>query len=398
MTAFEKNILEKINKNLWAAILVIGFITGCILRFTMRYFVSIDSYGCYLLWFDEIVSTGRIKGIGTQIGDYNVLYQTIISFLSYLPLTPLYIYKGFSIAFDLLVSVLVGMFVFDRKNAKNYLAGSIAFSCIWLAPVVALNSSMWAQCDMIYTAFILLSLYRLRKEKYISAFVLLGIAFAFKLQSVLILPFYLFYWFKKKNFSFLHFPIVPAIMWITTLPGIIGGRSLLSGFELYIYQTDEFHWAVVNYPSVWLSMVANFVPNCYDYIYPIAMVTTVSALAGWMVYVLSKRRVLSDNAFISLALLLTYTAVFFLPSMHERYGFIYEILAIVYVFKNKKSAAPCILLQLISVCTYSRYLFGSDINLILLTGMNLTAYLWYAYLFINELSSCEEEQDTLTQE
>lgn len=386
MTKLEQKCLKKCTDNLWLVILIFAFLAGCLLRITMRYFVSVDSLGCYLAWYDEIVATGRIKGIGTQIGDYNVLYQTIISLLSYLPIIPLYLYKGLSICFDLAVSVLVGLFIFDRKGDRNYLAGSLAFSFIWLAPVVALNSSMWAQCDMIYTFFVLLSLYRLQKEKYISSFVLLGFAFAFKLQAILILPFYLFWYFKEKKFSLLHFLIVPAVMWLTTLPGILGGRSLFSGFELYLYQTDEFHWAVVNYPSIWLSLAPNFVPDSYDYIYPVAMVVTVAALAGWMIYALAKKAAFKQDTFLLFALVLTYTTVFFLPSMHERYGFLYEILALVYVFKNKRSAAPCFLLQLISVCTYARYLFGADTSLILLTGLNIIAYVWYCFLFMRELS------------
>ncbi len=326
MINFEKKLLSMIEEKLWMLIVFVAFLIGAYMRFTMRYFVSIDSLGCYLPWFEDIVRLGRLKAIGTQIGDYNVLYQTIISVLSYLPLEPLYIFKAFSIVFDILCSVTVGLFVFDKNGKKNHLLGAAAFAVIWLAPVVAFNSSLWAQCDMIYTFFILLSLMMLRKNKYIPSFILLGIAFAFKLQAVLIVPFYLFYWFKEKKFSILHFLLVPLTMWITTIPGIIGGRSLLSGFDLYLYQTDEFHWAVVNYASPWLVFSNNFVPAFYDYIYPIAMTVVLGSLAGWMIYVLKQKKELSDKAYLSLALLLTYTTVLFLPSMHERYGFIYEIL------------------------------------------------------------------------
>ncbi len=390
MISLEKKALERINKNLPICLILISFLLGAFMRFKMRYFVSIDALGCYLPWYDEIIAAGRLKGIGTQIGDYNVLYQFIMSLLSYLPMIPLYAVKMFSIVFDLLTALCVGLFIYDKKGERNLLAGSIAFAAIWLAPVAALNSSMWSQCDMVYTFFILLSLYALRKDRYALSFILLGISFAFKLQSVLILPFYVLIWFKEKKFSILNFLIVPLVMWITTIPGIIGGRSVFSGFELYVYQTDEFHWAVVNYPSIYLSMVDNFRPDMYEWISPIAMTSTLTALAGWMIYVVAKKKKLSEEAFLSLALLLTYTAVFFLPSMHERYGFIYEILAIVYVFKNKKSVIPCILLQVLSVCTYSRYLFGADTSLILLTCLNLFVYLWYAKLFIDELDRCEE--------
>lgn len=388
MISLEKKLLKKFDDNLWILIPVFFFLAGALLRFPMRYFVSIDSLGCYLPWYDEILARGRIHSLGVQVGDYNVLYQTVISILSYLPIAPLYLYKSLSIFFDLLAAIFVGLFIYDKNGEKNKVAAVIAFSVMWIAPVIALNSSLWAQCDMIYTFFILISLNYLRKNKYPLSFVFLGIAFAFKLQAVLILPFYFLVWFKEKKFSVLHFLIVPLVMWVTTIPGIIGGRSLFSGFELYIYQTDEFHWAVVNSPSIWLSLVDNFLPDHYDYIYPIAIFTTLTALAGWMIYVVKTKKELSETAWLSLALLLTYTTVFFLPSMHERYGFIYEILGIIYVFKNKKSIIPCILLQVVSLCTYSRYLFGADLNLQIITPVNILAYVWYAKIFIAELSSC----------
>lgn len=397
MISLEKKLLNKFDENLWILIGVFFFLAGILMRIPMRYFVSIDSLGCYLPWYEEIMARGQIKSLGVQVGDYNVLYQTIISLLSYLPIEPLYLYKGLSIFFDLLTSLFVGFYIYDNNGEKNKAASVIAFSAIWIAPVVCLNSSLWAQCDMIYTFFILLSLNELRKGKYPLSFIFLGIAFAFKLQAVLILPFYFLVWFKEKKFSILHFLIVPAVMWITTIPGIIGGRSLFSGFELYVYQTDEFHWAVVNSPSIWLSLVDNFLPDFYDYIYPIAMVTTLAALAGWMIYVVNAKKELSETAWLSFALLLTYTAVFFLPSMHERYGFIYEILGIIYLFKNRKSIIPCILLQIVSVCTYSRYLFGADLSLRIIALVNIAAYVWYAKLFINELSSCPSKQEESVQ-
>ena len=58
------------------------------------------------------------------------------------------------------------------------------------------------------------------------------------------------------------------------------------------------------------------------------------------------------------AFILAYTCVFFLPKMHERYGYLYEILAILIAFVDRKTIIPCVVLNMVSLITYSLYLYG----------------------------------------
>lgn len=390
MFSFEKKFLEFLNKHLDVLIIAAAFILGAYMRFTMRYFVSEDSYYDYLRWYDEIKAAGSLKALGTQVGDYNVLFQTIIALLSYLPIIPLYVYKLLSCGFDMLLAILLAVIVKKNSDTSDNIPGAAAFSLVWLSPVVALNSAMWGQCDSIYTFFAVLAVYLLYKEKYIPSFAILGVAFSFKLQTIFVLPFFLFVYFYKKNFSILHFLEVPVVMWISTLPAIIAGRGFFTGFELFFEQTEEYKCIIMDYPSFWLTMAYNYQQKYYEYIRPIGMVITVAVLAGFMVYFIKRKVELNASNFLSIVFILTYSAVFFLPAMHERYGYIYEILAILYMFKNKKSIIPCFLLTIISIATYSIYLFVTPIHLQALGVMNLLVYIWYCFIVINQIRSREK--------
>lgn len=385
MLKAEKKLLEFIEKNVFVFVLIAAFIAGAILRLSARNFVSDDAYMYLLNWYDEIKEAGGLKALDHQVGNYNVLYQTIIALFTYLPIPALFAYKGLSIVFDLLLAGLIGYIIFKETARNAFISGVTAFSLIWLSPLVLFNSSLWAQCDSIYTFFVVLALYLLYKEKNVWAFVSLGVALSFKLQAVFVLPFFLFMYFYRKNFSILNFLITPAVMWLSTIPGIIAGRGIFTGFSLYFNQTDEYGLVIMNYPGFMNAIAYDYQFENYANEKAIGMVITIAVLAFWMIYSLWSKRKFSEKNFLDLAVLLTFTTVFFLPAMHDRYGFVYEILAIIYMFKNKKSIIPCILLQVLSIITYSNFLFHVGIEVHILWWFNLLAYAAYAYMYIKSL-------------
>lgn len=384
MISFEKKILNFIEEHLHIFIFAAALIAGAAMRFSMRYFISGDCYEYYLAWYDEIKELGGFKALGTQVGDYTILYQICLAALTYLPMIPLYAMKAFSVFFDLLLAFAVA-YIVSQSTTWGKKGAAIAFAITWISPAVAMNSAMWTQCDSIYTFFTILAVWYLYKEKHLKSFIFLGLAFSFKLQTIFILPFFLFIYFYKKRFSILYFLTVPVVMFISTIPGIIAGHGVLDGFKIFFIQKAEYYVMAMNYPSFWMA-VSNetFVEKCdyFDYLYPWAMITAVIVLAGWMIYAIRTKLEMNIKNFLGLALILSYSTVFFLPVMHERYGFIYEIIALIYVFHNKKTIIPCILMQVISIITYSWYLMFLPRNLTLLAVLNLIVYLWYAFIFV----------------
>lgn len=398
MISAEKKALNFIEKNLHIFIVGLALILGGYLRFSMRYAISGDCDEYYLAWYDEIKSLGGIKALGTQVGDYSILYQLCLALLTYIPMVPLYAMKAFSVFFDLLLAIAVALII-GKNTTYEKRGAAAAFAFIWISPVVAMNSAMWTQCDSIYTFFVILSLFYLYKEKTTKSMIFLGLAFAFKLQTIFILPFFLFIYFYKKKFSVLYFLIAPVVMWITTIPGIIAGHKLLDGFTIFFVQKAEYYLMEMNYPGFWMfTSYETFVEKYeyFDWLYPIGLLITVIMLAAWMVFTIKEKAEMNAKNFIGLSLILTYTMVFFCPVMHERYGYIYEIIAIIYIFYNKKSAIPCVMLQIISLISYAWYLMFIPRDLTLLAVLNLGVYIWYGILYVKGIR--EEKKDSLSEQ
>ena len=61
------------------------------MRFMSRDILSFDMTIYLLPWFEHIKSTGGLTALNQQVGDYGLLYQTIIALFTYLskPLFPL---------------------------------------------------------------------------------------------------------------------------------------------------------------------------------------------------------------------------------------------------------------------------------------------------------------------
>jgi Gpi18-like mannosyltransferase len=65
-------------------------------------------------------------------------------------------------------------------------------------PTVLINGSLWGQIDASYTAFSLIALYYLQKNKPFVSSLWYGLAISFKLQAIFFLPvFLIFFWFNK---------------------------------------------------------------------------------------------------------------------------------------------------------------------------------------------------------
>lgn len=82
------------------------------------------------------------------------------------------------------------------------------------------------------------------------------------------------------------------------------------------------------------------------------------------------------------AFILAYTCVFFLPKMNERYGYLYEILAILIAFVDRKTIIPCVVLNMVSLITYSLYLYGVSYDVRILGCINGLVYLAYVVILV----------------
>ena len=262
----------------------------------------------------------------------------------------------------------------------------IAFCLIWLSPIVFLNSAAWAQCDSIYSTFVILALHMLSNKKYSAGMCILGIAFAFKLQAIFVLPLFLFVYFVRKEFSITKFLLVPISMIGVSLPLLFWGRNILDIFSIYFDQTNSYPAISMNYPSFWMLMCKGYDKVANEFMKIACICFAVFVLALLMYRWLKKGYSTNGKNLYMMAYLIVYTCVLFLPGMHERYGYVYEILAIILALLVPKMIPICIGLVCISLNTYGCFLFSIDINLMLLATINTLIYEVSIYLLEKEMN------------
>ena len=377
-------------------VIVMVSIATTMLRHAFLTFRSYD-YEAYLEpWYNEIVANGKVLALKDTVGNYNLLYQTIIALLTYLPINPLQAYKWLSVLFDFGIAFAT-MHVLKKwgKSDRQQLLG---YGIVLVLPTAVMNSAMWGQCDSIYTFFVILFAIALFERKPNKACIWLGIALAFKLQAVFAFPFLVFsFWFlnhEKPKLKIWHFLWIPITMFLSGIVCYLAGqRDFFKVFKVYLNQTEEYPYLYANYPSFWTFFsIKNGPLDGYVRYGKVALVFTIVAL-GALVFVLghcsrSSQQVKAEYAWIIL-FILVYTCVMFLPSMHERYGYVYEILAVLLCFIDEKTVPLCIALQVISCMTYLHFLIGWNNSILICAGINVLVYacylLWMAGVFKREI-------------
>lgn len=345
--------------------------------------VSNDASGFLLPWYHTIKEGGQLRSLSSQVGNYNLLYQFCIALMTYLPFGPLTVYKVFSCVFDYLLALSVGLLVCQTVGEGRGWRFLASYSMVLLSPVVISNSATWAQCDSIYTFWLVLSLLFLIRRQYLLSLVFFGIAMAFKLQAVFFLPFLLFAYFRLRRFSILYFSIVPMVMWASGIPAYLAGRGMFDSFTIYQSQADTCERLSMNYPSFWLLLTSTSGDNAgyvYELYKPMAVMLTVCVLAAWMVCWTYRKTTMDGDNLLYMAFVLTYTVVLFLPSMHERYGYVYEILAIAVALRDRRTLPLLAALTGMTLMTYGGFLHGRPVNLYLCAVVNCCVYLAYSYM------------------
>lgn len=383
MLALETKLIKKTEQYKDILFFIIISILGVLIRLPGKDYISKDMYVFLIPWYRTIKEQGGFSALSSQIGDYNILYQTLICLFSYLNTNCVYLYKFLSCIFDFFLALSSSLFICKLMGQcrLNVMFNGIYF-CLLFSPTIVFNSSYWGQCDAIYSTFVILTLYLLFRQSYPMAFLFLGIAFAFKLQTIFIIPFIIYLYFYRKNFSLLYFGITLATFELSGLPGFLHGRSLTAPFDIYLYQTTEQPVLYANIPNFWCIIGDN-----YEYLSSFSIILTLCLLGFGLYMVLSHQKELhSPGEFLSVCCWVIWTCIMFLPVMHERYTFLLDILLILLCFTKKSYISFAIISNLISVITYSYFLFDTPYNTAGTSVIFFACYLLFSfYVFFNNL-------------
>lgn len=376
MGKIEAEIIEAIQKY----ILKFGFAAISVLALTLRLAcLDIQSFDCIDFlnpWLADLDRFSGLSGIGHNIGEYNVPYMLFLNIVTKTPFTDIYEIKALSILFDYICALVIIRIAFDKKERMS-LKGLIVYTVAMMSPISFLNSAYWAQCDGIYTAFILISLYCLVREKYPGTMIAFGFAFAFKLQAVFFLPVLVIYYFATKKMSIKYILAVPIVYFLSILPAIIAGRDIMETLTIYTRQADLYSKLTLQCPNIYYILDGNYVM-----LKKMGMVLTMAILgiaACYFIY----NKITSRNAYILLALWCSMVCVYFLPGMHERYSYMACFIAIVYAVRNKKDWWLALGFNLVTLLSWVPYLFGFELvkleylsiaNLLLLVVLTLRLF------------------------
>lgn len=352
-----------------------------------------DDYINYLNpWFNQLKDGGGLFALKDNIGDYNAPYMTIMGLLTYIPISSIISIKLVSIIFDYICAFTVVEIIkvllqdkIDNKNLQLYM--TIGYAVVLFLPTVFLNSACWAQCDSIYTAFVLLSILFLFNKKYTKSFITLGIAFSFKLQTAFILPLYILMYISERKFSIYNFLIIPLIDIVMCMPAILFGKSITDCVLVYFNQTSEYsEYITMNLPNVYsiffksnFENAPNLISNFNDNIAKIGVFITVFIFILIAIMVLYKKVKFDNIAILEFGIWSILIATFFLPFMHDRYMYMADILGVIYLIYNKRKFYIPIIIELISLYSYMYYLFGYiAIDIQIVSILNLVMIVLYS--------------------
>jgi len=191
---------RKIKENYNIAFFFIIIVGALLIRWSVLDFESGDYKWNIRVWYDFIATHPFFEAMKHQFSDYNPPYTYLLAVATFLPIAKLYSIKLFSILFDFVAAIL-GYLILRTK----YKTGSIpllVFGAILFAPTVFVNSALWAQCDVIYTAGLLAAIYCLLKGKHGLALCCFSTAFSFKMQSLFLFPLFFVLFLKPKLSDF----------------------------------------------------------------------------------------------------------------------------------------------------------------------------------------------------
>ena len=387
MIKVEKNIIEFIEKNIDK--IVLGFILLAAIYMRCKYTPLIDitnggsDYKSELVpWVDYFREHGFKEGLVSGYDDYYVPYMVFLGFTSFFNIPPYWFIACFSYIFDFIMAFylykLILLVAMDdsKNNISKGLAACIAASSL-LLPMVMANSAIWKQCDSIYVAIVLAAVYYLLKKKYTLSFILTGIAFSFKLQTIMAFPFLLIAYYVLKEFSALQFLWIPFMYAVTGLPAILCGKRITRTYGVYFRQMDQYGAMTVNSPGIY-----NIGMSEYMY-HHVATFATITILAFTVLLITIKKPQWNKVKFIYLLGWTAMTCFEFLPSMHERYDYLAIIvLTLVAVCYRRKIIPAVLVMHLVSACTYGKFLFSYNVHYVAVSVDYLMAYAWVTYDFI----------------
>ena len=341
---------------------------GVYFRLSLFGIRSGDYVKAFADWMRECHAAGGFAYLGIKPGvseastfDYNCLFQYVIVILHYIggSIPDIYLVKSVPVLFDFICAITVFRIVYHITD-KNLTKAMMSYGVMMFLPTAVLNSAAWAQNDSIYTAFVLLSLLHLMKRNDNRAFIYMAFAYSFKQQAIFFVPFIVLMWLKNKV-KIRYVLWIPVVHVLAMVPAAIAGRSWGDLLGTYGRQVQMFSRLTMNYPSIYTIVSGDLSSAGRKILISAGTMATVIIMGVLAYYVYKKNFEVTGKYMVTLVVFTAEICCFCLPAMHERYGYIPEVVAVIYAILSIKRVPVCVALQVITMITYTRYLFGSTV-------------------------------------
>jgi Gpi18-like mannosyltransferase len=339
-------------------ILILGFVTAIDLLIIPVFWrkVNADLVNTSIPWYQFLFEHGRFSALATIVSDYTppYLYLLSIGTIAHGVLDPATVIRAISVSFNAIAVVLVYLFAVATGWSRSK-AIQIAF-IFFALPEMVVNSLVWGQCDIIYTLFLMAFIYFLLKERGWLATMMLGIAFAFKLQTVFIGPFVL-YLLLVRLLLWRQLVMVPLMYLLFMVPSAVAGKSWGELLTIYVRQVNEYPGLSFAAANPYL-VFQKFFPNSYELGLDVGLVLAVIVSLVLVTLFVHRGRGRSPHSLLLMATLTLTIMPYVLPKMHERYFFPAGAMAFLLAVVRPSSWPIVVLIQAANLCSYTPFLLG----------------------------------------
>ncbi|MDT7816554.1 MAG: hypothetical protein QOJ42_6470 [Acidobacteriaceae bacterium] len=316
-----------------------------------------DFVNYFLPWQDYLIAHGGVRALRHSFSDYFPAYFELTAIVAVVArrLSHASQLKLLPIPFDLLAAgtayKLVGILQSVYPRIQQGMRPRIVAAFVVLGgPTVILNGTI-GTADIIYTSFLLLTVYFLCSDRGAWASLAYGFAFAFKLQSVFLAPFFLAMVLRRKVplWSLL---LLPVGWGLALLPVLAVGGSPANFFTNFSVQTSELNALAINVGNPW--EIANFLHVPFHAGMLIGLAIT--AIVGLSIASLGLMKASEKpDALVALAALSLLAMPYVMPKMHDRYFFAGEVLLSILACVDRDYLASAALVISASLVCYAGY-------------------------------------------
>ena len=339
------------------ALAVLGVLLALLVRWPLFGHESDDYYLHLSNWYRFIEANGDFAALRYDFSNYNTPYLYLLAAISFLlPALPdLVAIKVVSVVFDFALAFFVGKCV-ALRHPDSKAVPVVAGVAVLLLPTVVANSSMWAQAESIYSAFLVAGLYFLLRGKGVRAFAAFGLGFAFKAQAVFLLP-ALVWLVRKKKVDPRLFPVAGAAYLAALLPAWFAGRPFYDLLTIYADQTRVFGSLSAQFPNLW-----QIPGDEWHFLWPLGAAATL-AVVWWLTRLVDRSRApLTPGMVVTMTAFSALLLPYLLPKMGSRYFFPAVVLGVVLAFWRPRLWYWPVALELAEWTGYVSVLFRVDIE------------------------------------